>query len=678
MAIGATREASVSLRLKNAQFRRELKQSQQALRKFGKEAQTSLRSGFQMAVGGFAGVVSAQGLIDVGRGALETEKVLTRIGIQAGDTGQLLNELRSRSTRLRDTFGIQKSETAAAAKALVDLQGVAGASAVKVEAIAKASKATGDSMEALAGVTFAMQSAFKGIGDSQAEKALSAVIEAGKQGSVPMGEMAVVLQQTAAAFSKVSEAGVGGAADLAAAIQIGRRGFGSAAETGTGLQSFLSALSTNADKFKKVGRIQLFEKGPGGVTRLKDFRTVLDLIGNSKLAKDDRLLVKAFGSSEAVKFFRALHDGRAEFEAIATAARESNAVTVDAQKFLQSEAGRTELAFARLRGKVENVFTPDRIDKMVTLAETLGEALGFVVDNAEVFLLLWGGTQAFKALGSLKEMGAAMTALGGAAGGLGKSAGGLRALTGGALGLAGALGQALTVGLSLGTALDQTLGLSEKISDYLANKSGTDHTGTASKFDPTGEQSSKVKFAAQIESDIGKSQRALEHLQSGALRIALMSEKGSQRGRSLIDKATAGTLSMEEQRELESFLQEQGELTADESFITGKDVTGAKATAEKLREEAAGTMQEAQVDALVQDIQSGHTDLAQLDIRSMQRGGSLPGVEAGQEGFLDMVQFANMLAAKLSEAQQRPIQVKIGNRVLLEAVQESPEQLRGR
>jgi TP901 family phage tail tape measure protein len=176
--------------------------------------------------------------------------------------------------------------------------------------------------------------------------------------------------------------------------------------------------------------------------------------------------------------------------------------------------------------------------------------------------------------------------------------------------MAGAIGLAATAGIGLGVALDQAFNISERLSNFLANKSGSDHTGKASKFDPEGSANSNTLFAQQIDNDIKKSKAALKRLQSElkvdsgnswlmsmmgmgptALETRTRDKFGSEAS-ALIENILGGKdVDQTKIRALEQILQQSNLLTNDESLILPKDISAQQSKKrEHLREAAAITM----------------------------------------------------------------------------------------
>jgi len=370
-----------------------------AAERVGKRIGRALGRGARGAAKAFGGV--AKGVAGVASGAaiagvaaarervINLEESLTDLQVQGGLTAEETENFRGVAAKLSKQTGIAKTDVLGAAKAMVNLEGKAGASAKKMDVLTRATVAVKEVdddarevMDDLAGVMFALNAAFfEGKGSAEElEGALSAAIEAGKQGSIPLGEMGTVLQQVASQFKSVTGRGTEGAADLAAALQVARVGFGSAAEAGTGLKALIGSLTGNAKLFNKHG-VKVFNVAKDGTKTLKPLREIFTQIGNSKLAKDPTLLQKAFGSKEALIFFQALDQNVDKWNDISSAARESTAVADDFFTKNASKAAQARQAMNDVDQAFEKAFNAERLEGFNAALKALAAGIGGILDG---------------------------------------------------------------------------------------------------------------------------------------------------------------------------------------------------------------------------------------------------------------------------------------------------------
>ena len=457
-------EAKAMMRADNRKLRGDLAKSRSMFRrsfgKIGKGIKGSLTGGLG-ALGVGAGL---GGIALIGRDVLKFEDTLNRLSIQSGVTGADLDKFKSDLVQLSGATGISRNELIGASEALVNLTGRAGFSADKLAVLAEANLATGASMEELAGLSFSLDKAFGLKNAGELKQGLSAIIQAGKDGAIPLNQMASVLQNVSASFAELGGKGVDGAADLASALQVLRGGgFASASEAGTGLQSIITALTKKAAKLRKEG-INVFDSD-GKFTGL---RSILDDFQAANLSTEK--LTKILGRVEAGKAIKALTspEGRKNFEKFAEVSKRSNAVEEDAAKRRQSTAFKLQKSINRLKETFAKVFTPERLEKFVMAMGKIADFAGFIVDHAKEFALIWAsikiGSFAAQMASIATSAASAATGAAGMASGVGRAAGFLSKA-------AGSLA-ALSAGFAIGTFLDEKFGLSDKISKKAAEAFG--------------------------------------------------------------------------------------------------------------------------------------------------------------------------------------------------------------
>lgn len=471
-----SRAADISVRANNRKLRGDLKKSEKELRGFGVRAGKSLGGAFRASLGGLAALGTAGGLASIGQEVMDFERGFTRLSIQAGE-GFDASRFRDAFGEISEASGQSKASVLGMANAIVNLEGASGLTIDKLNLLTSASVATGASMDDMAGIAFAMRNAFDITEVEEMERALSGVIEAGKQGSVPLNEMNAILQQQAATFARISSTGAKGVIEFAAAVQVARKGFGSAAETGTGIKAFVSQLDTAAPKLKAFG-VRVFKVGKDGKKSLRPMTEIMDQLGRSKLVKDPAMLARVFGSEEARKFLRVMIKGRDEFDNIVASGEQSNAVQEDKAKFLESTAGRMDKALIAIKAKFAEAFTPERIESLVEAGETLAEVLGFAIDNIELFIAAWAAWKALQvgrwlitAANAASELGDNVGKVSGGMKGASKSARALQK-AGNFGGMASSLTAVFVAGLAVGRVLDEVLDLSGKISDVAIGVTG--------------------------------------------------------------------------------------------------------------------------------------------------------------------------------------------------------------
>jgi hypothetical protein len=356
------------------------------------------------------GIGGAAGFAIIGKGVLDFESKLNRLQIAAGRSDNEIAAFRTGLIGLSRDTGISRDQLLGAVNSLVELQGTSGFSAQNLKVLAEASLATGESMDQLAGLTFALNSAFKISSPEDLTRALSGLITVGKEGAVPLTQMSGSLQKLAVGFSQFGVSmGPDVAVQLGAAMQVVRKNFGSAEEAATGVEGLMTALLRNSSKLGKNG-VRVFEKGPDGERQLRHFNAILNDL--SKL--DQKELVDMLGRVEGAKAAQALKLFRKEYDALYDAGLESNALAEDAAKRRQSDAFKIEQAMNNAKEAIAKVFTPERVEKFGVALEKVAAALEWCVDHGGELAVVFGGWKLGELIGQMNELASASKTVTGA------------------------------------------------------------------------------------------------------------------------------------------------------------------------------------------------------------------------------------------------------------------------
>lgn len=333
-------------------------------------------------VGGVAGGLAGSALSGVSStvgdavsDVFNFERTLSRFGIASGKSGAALDALRASITAISRDTAVSRAEILAGAQTYVDLTGdVTGAEAA-MNSFARIAQASGASVSDVATATAALKESMK-LDPKDIERVFSGLIMQGKAGAVSLKDFAGELSSLAPRFAKFGSSGVEGIANMGAAFQVARKGFGSASEAATGLEALMGSFAQNAKKFKKAN-VQIFNVGKDGKKTFRSFNEIIDAIGNSKLAKDPALLTDAFGSKEAEQAYQMLAKNRKELEGIYQAGLDAGAVQRDLATYQESAAGKIEKAMNAAKLSLAEAFTPERIEKFANAA---AKAAGWFAD----------------------------------------------------------------------------------------------------------------------------------------------------------------------------------------------------------------------------------------------------------------------------------------------------------
>ncbi len=457
----ALSEATALIRADNRRLRGDLRKSRRMFDRSFKKTGRSIKGSLKGALAPLGVAVGVAGLAAVGRQVLEFEESLVRLQIQARktDAPEFLADLRAETITLAKATGKSRQEVIAGNTALVNLLGHTATTSERMEVLARTSQATSATMEDLAVIAFKLDTAFGIVSGKDLEAALDALTFAGQETSIPLDKMGLLLAKTAPLFTKFGLSGVDAAADLGAFLQIVQK-LGTAAtpeEVATQFSSFVRALEKSQARIKKLTGVDVFEI-VGGIRQLKKPRAIFDELGKSiQVMGDKSVLTLAFGRGEAADFATAVLKGREAFEELSAGSKKAGGTIKRGFKaFMEAPAGRVTVAFNNMQESLAKAFTPERIEKFAGAMEVAADILEVLIDNAEIFIAVWA---AFKIGGLVAGFANISTSLAGGAASSGTMLGNFGKW-------AGPLAAAGAAGVAFGVALDNWLGLSDKISDF--------------------------------------------------------------------------------------------------------------------------------------------------------------------------------------------------------------------
>jgi TP901 family phage tail tape measure protein len=400
------RNAHVELTLGADRFDQGLARRGRDLRKFARDGERSLGSlgrragggagGALKSIGNIAGGVLGGGLAMAGIGGaasivedvMDFERGLTRFGIATDMSDAKLAAFRGSLHEVSRASGLNREELMNGAAAYVALTGDAEGAAGGVALFAKVANATGASMADIAATAAAMKTNLR-IDPKDFEAGFSALAVQGKAGAIELRDLATLLAGVAPQFAQFKGGeGAQGLAEMGAALQVIKQGFGSSAEAATGLRALMVSMNRNAGKFQQAG-IKIYDRDPKtGAKRLRAFSEIVDAIANSKLAKDPSLLTKAFGSDEAKRAYDQLVLNAGMMDDLMAKASDKNAIDRDAARYQESAAGRLDKAWNGIKLQIAEAFTPERIAAFITalehIVEMINQISNFLGRGAEV------------------------------------------------------------------------------------------------------------------------------------------------------------------------------------------------------------------------------------------------------------------------------------------------------
>lgn len=342
-------------------------------------------------MGGFTGNLAAgaigklTGMLSGGlESVLEFERGFTRLQIAGGRSANEMDRFRTTIMDVSNATGVARESLLQGASAYVRITGDMAGAEESVGLFAKVVQASGADMEDVANSAAGLRDALN-IDPKDFKQAFDILITQGKQGSVELTELAKVTAGLGPQFSKLGHGtGIRGLQQMGAALQVGIKAFGpgKAGEAATALSGFVTAIARNASKFK-AGGVSIYsgKLDKKGRPIMRDLRDIIVDIGNSKLAKKQDLLIKAFGDKEPLKFYDIMQKNLALYDELA-ASRGDFAVDKDSAKWAESSAGKIERAANLAKNALAAAFTPERIQKfadvMGRVVDYMAELIGYV------------------------------------------------------------------------------------------------------------------------------------------------------------------------------------------------------------------------------------------------------------------------------------------------------------
>lgn len=328
-----------------------------------------------------AGGVAALGyaVVKAGKDALEFDDAIVRLGIDSQNAMGSVEAMKSKILGVSSSTALAKEDVLTLAKVFVDLTGRGDVANTVLEDMARTARATGADVADVATVAATLIDNLS-LDPSQLKQGMSILTAAGKAGSVSFKSMADRLAPLAAQMSEFSGGkGVEGLASVGAAMQLVNRDLKSPEKSATSLAQLMTKLVGNAGALGKAG-IRVFDVDKDGKKTPRAMLDLLDDIGNSKLAKDPELLQKVLGSDEAARAARALMRVKDEWRALSRAIRDAKDIDQDFATASTSSLSQIRKSWNEVENSATAAFTPDRLQALVKLMDTLVAAAAKLVD----------------------------------------------------------------------------------------------------------------------------------------------------------------------------------------------------------------------------------------------------------------------------------------------------------
>jgi TP901 family phage tail tape measure protein len=287
--------------------------------------------------------------------AADAQAALSEMGIKAGLSQVQLGVLQKRLVDLSPKVNQSTTDLMAGVDAMLTMGTSAKDAEGAIPAIGKAATATGAS---IADLSNASSSAMQNLGvlPSEITRMLDGMAYAGNAGAFELKNMASAFPQLTASAQTLGIHGVEGVNDLAAALQIARRGAGDASTASNNLSDFMGKIVTpqTIKNFKKFGvdvTKELVKIKKTGVSPIEHFIGLLD---KKTEGGKGELLTQIFGDKQTLDFIRPMIAGFDDYLRIRSEANKANGTVADAYAKRMEDANQKAKS---LRISLENLGT---------------------------------------------------------------------------------------------------------------------------------------------------------------------------------------------------------------------------------------------------------------------------------------------------------------------------------
>lgn len=298
-----------------------------------------------IAIGGaYLGVTS--GFESTYKAAADTQAALTEVGIKSNLSNTQLAQMQRQLVALSPKVNQFSTDLLSG----VDVMTTMGASAEQaigsIPAIGRTATATG---AAISELSSASVSAMKNLNvmPAQIQQMLEGMTAAGNAGAFEMKDMAQYFPQLTASAKTLGMSGVPAVNDMAAALQIARRGAGDASTAANNLSDFMGKIVTpqTIKNFKKFGvdvTKELAKANKNGISPIEHF---IKLIDQKTKGGRGELLTQIFGDKQTLDFIRPMIAGYQDYLRIRGEADQANGVVAEAYNRRMNDANQKVKSF---------------------------------------------------------------------------------------------------------------------------------------------------------------------------------------------------------------------------------------------------------------------------------------------------------------------------------------------
>lgn len=318
--------------------------------------------------------------------AADAQAALSEIGIKANLTGTQLGQLQQQLTSLAPKVNQTTSELLAGVDAMLTMGASADDARGSIPAIGKTATATGAAIADLSAASVAAMQNLK-VMPNEIRRMLEGMTSAGNAGAFEMKDMAQYFPQLSASVQSLGMTGVGAVNDLAAALQIARRGAGDASTAANNLSNFTGKLMApeTIKRFKKFGvdvTKELKKAHKQGISPIEHFMGLIDEKTNGGQAD---LLGQLFGDKQVLDFVRPMLADFKDYLKIRDDANRANGVVAEAYARRMEDAHQKTKAVSIALGNLGTSIGKNLLGPVGEAADYLSGVLNSLGERVTIF-----------------------------------------------------------------------------------------------------------------------------------------------------------------------------------------------------------------------------------------------------------------------------------------------------
>lgn len=331
--------------------------------------------------GAAAGFDIASVLGDAARSVFEVEKELNRLGIDANlSTGEMA-AFRDQMMAVSNATGVSRLSLVEAAHAYQILTGDAKGAMSSTKDFADVAIAAGAAPREIAEAAASMRQNLN-LDPKDFRKGFDVLLNLGHHGALELRDFAGEMSGIAPQFKQFGGGdAVSKLTELGAALETVKLNFANASETATGLRAAMTQLSKSkvAERLAGAG-VDVWRIDPKTKEHVK--RDFFDIIADiKKKIPDQKVLADILGGrQESFRAITAMLEHFDEMVKLREQAANSDQVSVDAHRYLESASGRISIAWERIKNSIAGALTPDRIEAFAAAMEHVASFVGNTVD----------------------------------------------------------------------------------------------------------------------------------------------------------------------------------------------------------------------------------------------------------------------------------------------------------